>query len=264
MRHHIVFALIAIFGCTICRAQPVHLTLGSSVHDGVLQGFHAGLALDVFNPWGTGSYGLYGWTRLISPGAIEGNWASDTFGSWGGGASTREGALALMNGRWTLQYEDAFDGSRAEFYFDVSVSGVDANDLAPVVITSPLSGSGISPTPTILFETAFPLNSPDDGVGYFLETFDTQRVNNGRCTFTRPLRNGTYTAGIYLFREQPIDEVFAVSNAGYSGVAYGNLNFTPGPLRLSTSATVSGLVVPAPGAATLLGFSALLAVRRRR
>lgn len=257
--------LTSFISAGLCHAQPVHITLGTSVYNGVPGGFSAGIALDVYNPWGAGyGYGLYGSTRLVSPGGVAGDWTPDSFGGWSGYSATREGVIALMNGRWTLQYEDAFDGTRADYYFDVSISGVDSNDLAPLNIISPRPGSTISSTPTFSYESAFILDHPEDGVGIIFETLDVERVNNGRCTFATPLRDGTYGAGIQLFRDRPIDEVFTVSNAGYSGTTYGGLNFSAGPLRLTTWATVSGLVVPAPGAAALLGLGGLLVARRRR
>lgn len=112
-----------------------------------------------------------------------------------------------MNGRWTLQHEDALEGSRADYYFDVSISGVDERDLAPLNITSPRPGSTISRTPTFVFESEFNLDRPDDGAGIIFEILDVERVNDGRCTFTTPLRDGTYGAGIELFRDRPITDI---------------------------------------------------------
>ncbi len=254
--------LVVLAAASLGRAQPVFIGVSSSMYDGVSNGFSVGMTLDNFN--GGFGYGIYGSTRLVSPGGVAGGWNPDNFGHWGGAASTREDIVAMMNGRWTLEFEDAFDGRRADYFFDVTLSGIDANDLAPVIITSPLPGSMISRTPTVFYESAFNLNSPDDGVGIIVETIDTARVNNGQCTFTRPLRDGIYTAGIQLFRDRLIDEVFTVRNAGASGLAYEGFNFSAGSLRLNTFALVSGLVVPSPSAAALLVLGGVAASRRRR
>lgn len=89
-----LFIATSISACFIptssSQAQAVHISLGSSVDDGVASGFHAGIALDLDNPWGSGyGYGLYGSTRLVSPGGVAGEWTPDTFGGWSGRSATR-------------------------------------------------------------------------------------------------------------------------------------------------------------------------------
>jgi hypothetical protein len=166
-----------------------------------------------------------------------------------------------MNGRWTLQFEN-IDGTSAEYYFDLSVSGIDANDLAPLIITSPLPNSVISRTPTFFYQSQF--TNPDFGNGIIFQTLDIARATSGQCTFTTPLRDGVYDAALSLSRGFMIDEVYTITNAGYSGTPWTILNFTPGPLTLYSNAYVTGLVVPAPSVAALIGLGGVLVTRRRR